>query len=508
MIGGEQGAMGKVDFDARVNEGRPVVSGTDISVKAVLDELAAGKGLDEIAAEHSSLDKKNISEAIRFAGYQVDKPRFTWLLLIPVIAFLLAAAHFLRWGETGLVISSFLAIAMLGWREGWVRIVLQGLLMLTGLRWVQVAQNLMQMRLQVQAPWLRMILILGAVALFSFAGVWMLGRRKSCNWFRSDGCVAPPVCAFFITFAAIAWLNFSLPFKLLLFERYLPGTALLQAFLMSVYAAWLTHKLYKHRNSTMIRSRIWFLFSMVFFAQLALGLAGFSRMLMTGKLHLPVPALIVAGPIYRNSGFFMLFLFIGTVLMVGPAWCSYLCYIGAWEDRLRRRASKPQPLPVWRHKARVAILLIVLGAAVLLRLLNTPATTAVVIAAIFGIMGIAIMALVSGANGQMTHCTTWCPMGLIANWLGRISPFRIKFGKGCTDCMLCTKACAYDALSKEHVSKRKPGSTCTLCGDCVASCHGGHIGYSLPFMSSDRARTIFVVTIVVMHAVFLTVARI
>ena len=51
-----------------------------------------------------------------------------------------------------------------------------------------------------------------------------------------------------------------------------------------------------------------------------------------GEMHLPVPALILAGPLYRGEGFFMLFLFLSTVLIVGPAWCSWLCYVGAWDN--------------------------------------------------------------------------------------------------------------------------------------------------------------------------------
>ena len=51
---------------------------------------------------------------------------------------------------------------------------------------------------------------------------------------------------------------------------------------------------------------------------------------MTGKLHLPVPALIVAGPVYRGSVGFMLILFLCTILLVGPAWCSHLALHAAF----------------------------------------------------------------------------------------------------------------------------------------------------------------------------------
>jgi len=75
----------------------------------------------------------------------------------------------------------------------------------------------------------------------------------------------------------------------------------------------------------------WIAFSIVFFTQLGIGLAGDQRFLMTGKLHLPVPMMILGGPIYRGNMSVMTILFISTVVLSGPAWCSHLCYIGAWD---------------------------------------------------------------------------------------------------------------------------------------------------------------------------------
>ena len=68
-----------------------------------------------------------------------------------------------------------------------------------------------------------------------------------------------------------------------------------------------------------------------FFGQLALGIFADPIFLMTGKLHLPIPAVILAGPLYRFEGLFMPILFISTLLLSGPAWCSQLCYFGAFD---------------------------------------------------------------------------------------------------------------------------------------------------------------------------------
>ncbi|HHJ09824.1 MAG TPA: hypothetical protein ENK25_02915 [Bacteroidetes bacterium] len=48
---------------------------------------------------------------------------------------------------------------------------------------------------------------------------------------------------------------------------------------------------------------------------------------MTGKLHLPTPAMILAGPAYRREIGFMTWLFLSTIILNGPALCSHLCYM-------------------------------------------------------------------------------------------------------------------------------------------------------------------------------------
>jgi len=252
---------------------------------------------------------------------------------------------------------------------------------------------------------------------------------------------------------------------------------------------------------------VWRLFSVVFFAQLLIGLAGVERFLMTGQLHLPIPALIVAGPVYRGGGLFMLVLFLSTIVLVGPAWCSHLCYIGAWDDLAARARKQPRPLPRWREPVRVGLLITVVATALALRLAGVATVVAAGAAIAFGLAGVALMVTWSRRAGAMAHCTTWCPIGLLADVLGKLSPFRLRIGPGCEQCGACASLCRYDALSEEHLRRGRPGLTCTLCGDCLAACPTGAIGYRFPGLSPERARAIFLVLVVSLHAVFLGVAR-
>lgn len=295
---------------------------------------------------------------------------------------------------------------------------------------------------------------------------------------------------------------------LLLAERFYIGAGWVQIAIMSLYAGWLAGRMADPMMARRLRPRIWLLFSLVFFMQLFLGLAGIERLLMTGKLHLPVPALIVAGPIYRGSDFFMPILFTITILLVGTAWCSHLCYIGAWDDFCSRARKEPVELPGWWSRARHGILLLVVICAALMRYFAVGWQAALLLAAIFGLAGVGVMLAVSRRRGLMIHCTVFCPVGLVGNLLGRLSPWRMRIDAGCTACMQCRRVCRYSALERDNILKRQAGWSCTLCGDCVSACHGGQIGYSLPFLDKEKARAVFIVLITSLHAVFLAVARI
>lgn len=107
----------------------------------------------------------------------------------------------------------------------------------------------------------------------------------------------------------------------------------------------------------------------------------------------------------------------------------------------------------------------------------------------------------------MVHCTTYCPMGIVANLLGRVSPWRLKIGRDCTGCNACFSRCRYSALDEAALESGRPGLSCTLCGDCVGACRHGQIEYEFPGLTAEKARAAFIATVVSLHAIFLGVAR-
>jgi len=433
-----------------------------------------------------------------------------WLRLFPFyISILLLCAHYFRSGDYSFIVFWAFVPFLLLLKRRWVTRAVQLLIVSGAAIWIETMVSIFTVRHTAGMPWLRMVVILGIVALFTAGSALIFETRRFRQRFLSAHSYATSsLIAFIITFATLSIVQLKVSFPLLLLERFIPNAGWLEILVLSGYAGWLTEKMLDTAQTPIWRKRIWLVFSIVIFTQLILGLNGFEKFLMTGRLHVPVPAVIIAGPIFRGNGLFMSILFLSTVILVGPAWCSYLCYIGSWDHAAALSKRIPKPLPGWRHSVRLAILMTVPLIAITMRASGISAMIAAVSAIAFGLIGVIIMLVWSRKTGAMTHCLTWCPIGLLANWLGKISPFRLRINNSCTDCGACTFACRYDALSNAEIINRRPGLTCTLCGDCLARCRENSIEYRFFKLSPIKVRAVFMVLVISWHAISLGVARI
>jgi signal transduction histidine kinase len=88
-----------------------------------------------------------------------------FIKLLPVIlSMLLLGAHFFRYGNIALVLLSAALLPVLLVRKPWVIRLFQTVLVIGGIEWIRTLVVLAKMRQFAGEPWIRLTVILGAVA--------------------------------------------------------------------------------------------------------------------------------------------------------------------------------------------------------------------------------------------------------------------------------------------------------------------------------------------------------
>lgn len=421
-----------------------------------------------------------------------------------VVSFILLGAHFFRSGIIDLVVLALLLPLLLLLKKNWSSKVLSLFLLAGAFIWINTFAEILIFRIVSGDDYLRLILIMCFVVIFTLASAAMLREKKAYD----NGMSSASMFSFFITFVALFAAKLKIAYPVLILERFIPGSAFAEIILLSAYAAWLTEKFLMSNDTAKLRKRIWIFFSVVFFTQFFLGLFINDIFLMTGDIHVPVPAVIAGGPVFRGEGFFMPILLAATIILSGPAWCSYLCYFGSWDGLASAKLGKPLITGTKIKNLRYFTLIIVVVFAAVMKYAGAKPLTAAYAGIIFGIIGVGIMIFISRKKGLMVHCTAYCPIGLIVNYTGKISPFRLKIAAECTGCGICSGVCKYGALASSDLQRGKPGLTCTLCGDCISSCKKGYLSYSFLNLSPENSRLVFTVIVVSLHSIFLGLAMV
>lgn len=318
-----------------------------------------------------------------------------------------------------------------------------------------------------------------------------------------------PLLVFVFVSFILAMIQIKVEMKMLLLERLFKNGGWIEIIMVALYGMLIAWFMQDVKRAPKWRIISWTVFSICFFLQLILGIVVSDTFLLTGKLHLPVPAMIIAGPLYRQQLSVMTILFLSTIILSGPAWCSHLCYFGAIDGQFSKHGH---PKPKRIHKRRLAIkgtiMAIVIFTALTLLWLDISPAIATLIGLLFGITGLGLIIFFSGKHGKMIHCVMYCPIGTLVNYLRFINPFRIYIDDNCTTCMACSSVCRYDALNFVDIQKKKPGLTCTLCGDCLKSCHAESLKYKLFRLSPEAARKTYLFITISIHATFMAMGRI
>ena len=435
----------------------------------------------------------------------------SWFWTLIVLALL--GAHFYRASDYGMVLCTagmlVLRCSPLAWKR-WAA----GLFLLWGmLEWSTAACALAQVRMAMGTPWVRGALILSAAAVVT--GLTGLAAvRQAARLDREQGGSGALLRAsvFMAVFLILYYVRKFAPTEMLLLERFFPRTGAVEIFFAACYASFAVDLLADPKKSRKARTRLWLMFACVFFAQFALGLLGVSQMLLTGRLHVPIPAFIVYGAVYRESLNAMPFIVLASTLLLGTAWCSMLCYFGPF-DSLASQGRPMKPLPrLWQgflRWGRAAVLVSGVCAVLALRYFGMDTGAAVSIALAYAALSLLLMAGLSRRYGGMLHCTSFCPMGLVVSWLGRLSPWRLRVdSSACDSCGACEKVCRWRAITPESRSRGRALLRCSLCRECLGVCHKGAISLRCACLSPECSAKLFAGVLAILHTVFLACAMV
>ena len=125
-----------------------------------------------------------VPKSARFCDHAAMKKAVSYVPI--VLSLLLLGAHFLRYGNTIIVAGIVALKGLLFLRRWWVARLMQFVLAMAALEWLRVAVMLVQERMAYGMPYLRLVVILGAVvAITIFAALLFQGRELKA-YYRLD----------------------------------------------------------------------------------------------------------------------------------------------------------------------------------------------------------------------------------------------------------------------------------------------------------------------------------
>lgn len=209
---------------------------------------------------------------------------------------------------------------------------------------------------------------------------------------------------------------------------------------------------------------------------------------------------------------------LAVTLLIGRAYCSSICPLGALQDiiarlslsRRKKRIGKHVP-PRHRTIWRIAVLAITVicaaaGIAILPALIdpysayvrmvdtliqpllallpiNPPTLTPTIVASTSAGIAVGVVSLLAvialSFRGQRTICNTICPVGATLGLIARQPLFAIRIDpEKCVGCRLCEFKCKTGCIdAKNH---KVDSSSCVMCFDCIPKCEKGAISLVKP----------------------------
>jgi polyferredoxin len=189
-------------------------------------------------------------------------------------------------------------------------------------------------------------------------------------------------------------------------------------------------------------------------------------------------AILVFGWFLPLLGYFIpicMLLGIGMSLRKGRKWCNWYCPRGSFYDALISSVSPKKDIPeifkkIYFRVIIIFVLMTVMTVNLVLRWpdVNKMGVVFVVMLTVTTILGM-VLAIIFH---QRSWCTI-CPIGTMANLVGRNKSVLKINSEKCIECKLCSKVCPVQIkpylYKKEGVQPMKDRD-CLKCGLCIAAC--------------------------------------
>lgn len=194
------------------------------------------------------------------------------------------------------------------------------------------------------------------------------------------------------------------------------------------------------------------------------------------------------------------FLWLIVTLLVGQAWCSWVCFYGGIDDGFSHIFRKrkiiwfhlPDKLRDFPSALLLFMILVSLGTFLpifCLWICPLKITTAFldpndsirkVQLFIYVTLGVLALILIPLLTRKRSFCGLLCPFGAWQSFFGKINLFRVTIEpEKCTQCQLCLKLCPIFAISPEKLKKHEISSYCNRCGECIDFCPTSAISYTI-----------------------------
>jgi polyferredoxin len=199
---------------------------------------------------------------------------------------------------------------------------------------------------------------------------------------------------------------------------------------------------------------------------------------------------------YSIAGMFVMWL--GITLVLGRAWCSWVCFWGGWEDGCARLCKKPKVKNItrkWTYLPFAILLAIILLSAVTLspqycwwlcpfkavsEFVEPSSMMVVIQTGIFFVIFFGLVIVLPILTKRRTQCSFLCPFGAMQSFTNKISPFNVRIDtEKCVGCKRCIQVCPVFSLTDDSLKTGRPTMTCVRCGKCVDVCPEGAISYHI-----------------------------